>query len=118
MTTTYLISEPATPDDFWIGLILPVTDPSQRRSIKQAVSRGATLMRYCRVAGTVLTVETRYESDPYHIEHLERTGRYGKDGWYINFKEVDNRGYAPYERTIRRWFKNNVFLSQSIRAGQ
>ena len=109
MTYTYLISEAATPDDFWIGLIHSVNDTKQRKPIKQAVRPGVTLMRYCRVAGTVLTVETRYESDAYHIEHLERTGKYGKDGWYVTFREVDDRQYASYERIIKRWFKNQVF---------
>ena len=109
MTPTYLLSHPATPDDFVIALIHPVRDTSKQKPIKQATQAGATLMRFLRVAGTVIIVETRYESDPYHIEHLEGTGRYGKDGWYVNFKEVDDRQYAPYERIVKGWLMTQVF---------
>ena len=118
MTPTYLLSEPATPDDFVIALIHPVRDTSKRKPIKQATRAGVTIMRFLRVAGTVLTVETRYESDTYHIEHLERSGRYGKDGWYVDFREVDDREYAKFERIIKRWFKNTIFVSPGIRTQQ
>ena len=103
MTPTYLVSEPATPDDFVIALIHPVIDHTKRKSVRQVstpgtavpgavaardasrsgiITWGATLMRYCRVAEVVLQVETHFESDPYHVDQLERSGKYSKSSTY------------------------------------
>lgn len=118
MVSTYFVSESATPDDFVIALIHPL--PTQKRtaskfrgtssaSASSNPKRGFTLFRYCQVAGTVLDVHSRFESDPYYLAHLESSQKYGRDSLYVTFRSVSPDEYVRYERIVKRWYTRQVF---------